>query len=256
MKLRIVSDLHFEFQADGGRHLAKEIATSGPDFDVLCVAGDIGTWTTVRKALRILCEAVGDKPVFFVAGNHEYYGGHFDTGGGHHAFAEAQAFNKNLQWLGPRISDIQNRRVGHHLGQRFIGCTLWFRHDGRRHPGLADFSEISGCAENVDTRAKVEALALSQLVGPNDVVLTHHLPHPNSISPRFTGSDFNRFFLHDVSPIVEHAGAKLWIHGHTHTSCDYVVGSTRVVCNPFGYAVVGDPHEPNPAFDPGFTVEI
>ncbi|OXH93504.1 metallophosphoesterase, partial [Burkholderia multivorans] len=28
----------------------------------------------------------------------------------------------------------------------------------------------------------------------------------------------------------------LWVHGHTHTSFDYVVeGGTRVVCNPRGY---------------------
>ena len=28
---------------------------------------------------------------------------------------------------------------------------------------------------------------------------------------------------------------KLWTHGHTHHEFDYMVGSTRVVCNPRGY---------------------
>jgi hypothetical protein len=31
---------------------------------------------------------------------------------------------------------------------------------------------------------------------------------------------------------------RLWVHGHTHTTCDYELGSTRVACNPYGY-----PHE-------------
>jgi hypothetical protein len=43
----------------------------------------------------------------------------------------------------------------------------------------------------------------------------------------------------------------LWIHGHTHESFDYVVNSTRVVCNPRGYA----PMELNEAFDPVLTVD-
>jgi len=28
---------------------------------------------------------------------------------------------------------------------------------------------------------------------------------------------------------------KLWVHGHTHDPYDYVIGETRVVCNPRGY---------------------
>jgi hypothetical protein len=43
----------------------------------------------------------------------------------------------------------------------------------------------------------------------------------------------------------------LWIHGHTHESVDYFVNSTRVVCNPRGYA----PMELNESFDPVLTVD-
>jgi hypothetical protein len=46
---------------------------------------------------------------------------------------------------------------------------------------------------------------------------------------------------------------KLWIHGHTHDRCDYVLAETRVVANPLGY-----PNEVRSleAFDPAFRVEI
>jgi len=35
--------------------------------------------------------------------------------------------------------------------------------------------------------------------------------------------------------IVDHPQIKLWTHGHTHEDFDYMVGSTRIVCNPRGY---------------------
>lgn len=58
-----------------------------------------------------------------------------------------------------------------------------------------------------------------------------------------------------MSPIVENAGAALWVHGHTHSSFDYMAGETRVVCNPFGYAA-NCPGEPNREFDGTLTVEV
>ncbi len=35
--------------------------------------------------------------------------------------------------------------------------------------------------------------------------------------------------------ILDHPQIKLWTHGHTHEDFDYMIGSTRVVCNPRGY---------------------
>ena len=35
--------------------------------------------------------------------------------------------------------------------------------------------------------------------------------------------------------ILDHPEIKLWTHGHTHEDFDYMIGSTRVVCNPRGY---------------------
>jgi hypothetical protein len=64
-------------------------------------------------------------------------------------------------------------------------------------------------------------------------------------------------FCSDLSELVEGSGAALWVHGHTHASCDYVAGQTRVVCNPKGYGPVktGGEYE-NPEFDAGLIVEI
>ena len=35
--------------------------------------------------------------------------------------------------------------------------------------------------------------------------------------------------------IMDRPNIKLWTHGHTHEDFDYMVGDTRVVCNPRGY---------------------
>ena len=35
--------------------------------------------------------------------------------------------------------------------------------------------------------------------------------------------------------IMDRPNIKLWTHGHTHEEFDYMVGDTRVVCNPRGY---------------------
>jgi Icc-related predicted phosphoesterase len=83
------------------------------------------------------------------------------------------------------------------------------------------------------------------------VVITHHLPHPSSVHPKYTGDGLNPSFASDLSALVREP-VKVWIHGHTHESMDYVVNGTRVVCNPRGYL----PQEPNAAFDGGLVVEV
>lgn len=35
--------------------------------------------------------------------------------------------------------------------------------------------------------------------------------------------------------ILDRPQIKLWTHGHTHEQFDYMLGTTRVVCNPRGY---------------------
>lgn len=89
-------------------------------------------------------------------------------------------------------------------------------------------------------------------VCPGDVVVTHHLPHPRSIAQQYARSSLNRFFVaQDAAELVERSGAQLWVHGHTHATCDYIVGETRVICNPRGY-----PNESRSGFELGCVVEV
>lgn len=246
MRIRPVSDLHFEFQRDHGASLIKEIVTE--PFDVLVVAGDLCSVKGLYAALRTVCEAT-EKPVVFVMGNHEAYGGSWQR-----AYDEARraaaTFN-NLHFL-----ENESVELG---GERFLGTTLWFPHSGDPDPMdnfMGDFRYIRDIYDRVlpDKPIKARHFLQSQIT-PGSVVVTHYLPSRQSISSKYTDSPLNRYYVHPLEALLMERKAALWIHGHTHDSCDYVCNETRVVCNPFGYAV-NQPGEPNPEFDSSLTIEV
>ena len=62
----------------------------------------------------------------------------------------------------------------------------------------------------------------------------------------------HRFYVHLLDDLVEDHKPALWAHGHTHLSCDYQLGVTRVVCNPYGYGG----YRVNKGFRRGLVIEI
>lgn len=253
MKLNILSDLHL---GQG------ELAPPANDADLVVLAGDIA-----RPAEALAWAQRLDKPVLYVAGNHEFYGGSL-TG------AAAQ-----LQQLcsGTRVSVLDRQCVV--IGKvRFLGCTLWtdfllFGEGERQQAAIAeamrfmrDFSRIRLNDDAPDLFTPRHSMALfrrdrdwlaGELAKAHDgptVVVTHHAPARGSIHPRFGQSLLNACFVSDAQDLLGGARVQLWIHGHTHDSFDYVLNGTRVVCNPRGYAKGGV--NENAAFDPDFTVGI
>jgi predicted phosphodiesterase len=69
------------------------------------------------------------------------------------------------------------------------------------------------------------------------VVIGHHTPSHTSCHPRYKDDQImNGGYHSDLSEfILDRPGIKLWTHGHTHELFDYMIGSTRIVCNPRGY---------------------
>lgn len=246
MKLRIASDLHFEFHADGGAHLASDV-TSGDDFDVLVVAGDLSDKAIIARSLSTLA-VMTKKPIVFVPGNHEFYGStkHSTL----EAIDSAALAYPHLHVLNDSTVTID--------GQRFVGTPLWFRRSNAPKALMNDFVQISRFDSWVYPANEAAERFLAAEVRATDIVVTHYLPTPESIAPEYRGSPLNPFFLCDLTTFIRAETPKLWVHGHTHSSCDYEVRgwesgfSTRVVCNPFGYAG----HEENPKFSAHFTVEV
>ena len=261
MRLWILSDLHIE-------SCRWDVPDPRPDYDVLIAAGDIHN--PASAGVEWLAERAAGKPVIYVPGNHEWY-----AGGGERPMdreasrAEQLAREAGVTWLMDDTAIIG--------GVRFIGATLWTDYAlygdvrmGMRaaRVGLNDhrmiYTKAVGAAFSPeDARALHEqslAFIKQTVAEPFDgatVIVTHHLPHPKSIAPRFLGDPLNPAFCSDLSPFVEACGAALWVHGHTHASLDYRAGQTRVVCNPKGYGPRG-PGAPieNQLFDPGFVVNV
>ena len=253
MKLNILSDLHLGFGA-----------MDGPvnDADVVVLAGDVGRpREAIAWALRL------DKPVLYVPGNHEFYGGSIDG-----RLEELQRLSE-----GTRVQVLDQHEV-HIDGVRFLGATLWtdfelFGEPQQRAASRAeaqrtmrDFSRIRTREVGSELFTPDDAAAifqrhaawlqreLAQEHEGETVVITHHAPTRHSIHPRFADSLLNACFVSDAEHLLRAGRVALWVHGHTHDSFDHTLHGTRVVCNPRGYARGGV--NENAAFDPDFCVEL
>ena len=253
MKIALLSDLHLSVHPLDAPHT---------DADVVVLAGDLH-----RPAQAMAWAAQFAQPTLFVAGNHEFYGSDLVTTQAQlrtHAAASQVRVLERSEWR--------------YQGVRFLGCTLWsdyrlFTSPEQRAEGLhqaqgfvRDFSRI-GIAPDFPDRftPTVSQLLFDQSVawleerfaqpftGPT-VVITHFAPTPASIAPQFVGSPLNACFVSDLQAEILRWQPRLWLHGHMHHSCDYAVGTTRIVANPRGYAPQGVPE--NTTFAPGLVLEI
>jgi predicted phosphodiesterase len=250
VKLNILSDLHLS---------RGELPAPANDADLVVLAGDVG-----RPSQAIAWASRLAKPVLYVPGNHEFYGGSIDG-----TAAELKRLAAGTQ---VRILDGEELLIA---GVRFLGATLWTdfmladeaeaRAAAMREAErfMRDFSVVRIGEQRFSPQASARLFARhaawlqARLAEPHagpTVVITHHAPSPRSIHPRFAGSALNACFVSNAEHLIDGRRAQLWIHGHTHDSFDYRINGTRVVCNPRGYAKNGV--NENPSFDAEWQVEI
>jgi predicted phosphodiesterase len=248
MRLHVLSDLHL---SRGGLQVPQN------DADVVVLAGDIA-----RPREAIAWARSFDKPVLYVPGNHEFYGGSIA--------GTVDELKRLCEGTSIRVLDNEEAVID---GVRFLGSTLWtdfMLEEEKREAAMQeatrfmrDFSRIQ-FGETTFTPEHSAALftlhagwlagKLAEAHAGPTVVITHHAPSPLSIHPRFAGSLLNGCFVSDSEHLLDGERACLWIHGHTHDSFDYERNGTRVVCNPRGYAKDGV--NENPLFDANLIVEV
>lgn len=252
MKLWIISDMHLEFDTVA---LPPQI----PQADVCIAAGDIHRG--FKNAIGWLGTHIAPRmPVIFVAGNHEFYRGSIVEG-----LEEAKEAASQF----PGIHYLENDTALID-GVRFIGATLWtdFRIHGHqelamlfaRNNNMNDYRAIFWRKkpwirltpqDTVRMHGNSRAFLSTALTVPfKTVVVTHHLPHMLSVPERFRGDLLSAAYASDLSDLIEQGRPNLWIHGHTHDSVDYVVGETRIICNPKGY------NDENSLFNPTLVIEV
>lgn len=252
MRVQVLSDLHLGVSG---------LETPRAAADVMVLAGDIA-----RPAQAIAWASYVGRPVLYVSGNHEFYGGSIA--------GTARELKRLSRGTVVRMLDCDQIVLG---GVRFLGATLWTdfllagaeqREQAMAQAGVAvrDFSRIhqdqapdalfspaDAAALFARHRAWLQARLAEPFAGPT-VVITHHAPSPRSIHPRFATSPLNGCYISDLEYLMASHRVRLWIHGHTHDSFDYAVNGTRVVCNPRGYAKAGV--NENAAFDPALTIDL
>ncbi len=231
-RLLILSDIHTEFHADCGKSFFESFKDA--DYDVAVIPGDISDNQNLSQSLEYLGDNL--KEVVFTKGNHECWGSSIKkTDDLIRNFCNKKS---NLHYL-EKDSVVIN-------GQRFSGCTLWFKEVpmtavlGR---GWSDFLKIKDFNKDVWDENNKSIKFLNDEVQDDDVVLTHYLTSEKCVSNRFKNDPYNIFFVCPIDDIIWKKQYKLSVHGHTHDSCDTNLGLTRIVCNPFGY--VGNQLNPN-----------
>jgi predicted phosphodiesterase len=284
MKIKLVSDLHLEFSDIN--------ITNDDKCDVLILSGDImvaqdlhdhhaadfspysnGALADLGRKLQRVARfrdflkrcSFQFPHVVYVAGNHEFYHGKFFAGIDY--LREECAKYPNIYFLECDTKVIDD--------VTFMGATLWtdmnkgdpltmhaiegmmndfriIRNDKR------EFARMS--ARDVVTRhARTLQYFRSVLAEQHDrkfVVVGHHSPSFQSVHETYKNEYLmNGGYHSDLSEfIMDHPQIKLWTHGHTHHPFDYVIGETRVVCNPRGYE--SDGYSEDSGWNPNIVLEI
>ena len=279
MKIKLVSDLHLEFSDIN--------IQNDKDYDVLILSGDILIINDLHdhpeskySHLEIAALKFGQSRahlfrdflkrcsfqfphVVYVAGNHEFYHGEFHRGV-EHLREECNKF-PNIYFLERDIQFID--------GVLFVGGTLWTdmnKGDPMTLHAIGDMMNDFRVIRNDEhgytklrpahamDRYRKTVEYIKKMVDVNGdrkcVVVGHHAPSFQSIGEQYKHDTLmNGGYASDLSEfIMDRPQIKLWTHGHMHQTFDYMIGETRVVCNPRGY----ESHGEVSGWDPNILIEI
>ena len=265
MKIAVCSDIHLEF---GDINLKNEDGA-----DVLILGGDIlVAKDTIMDPTGIIENAKAQRlhdfmsrcsfqfpHVVYIMGNHEHY---------HGDYAKSAKILQEFcgQWDNVHFLDKQSVKID---DVTFIGGTLWtdmngedaltMRHiagmmndfrivdnsnriryfrdaDGNSHERTARFQPEDAVEDHKAMLGYISTVIEGRF-DERFVVVGHHAPSKASTHPRYKDEAImNGGYSTNLEDfIVDHPQIKLWTHGHTHEDFDYMVGTTRIVCNPRGY---------------------
>ena len=282
MKIKLVSDLHLEFSDINIKN--------DQNYDVLILGGDImiaeelydhptvdfNPWTAgavadlgrkqerVQRFRDFLKRCSFQFPhVVYVAGNHEFYHGKWNRT--LTVLSDECAKFPNVYFLEAGCKKIDD--------VTFIGGTLWTDmnqgdpvtlHSVRDM--MNDFRVIKKELEGYTNLKPSDTVVrhrhmlgyIKQIVAEKHnekfVVVGHHAPSKISTHENYKDQFLmNGAYSSDLSEfIMDRPQIKLWTHGHTHHPFDYVIGETRIVCNPRGY----EGYEPESGWNPNIMIEV
>ena len=267
MKIAVCSDIHLEFgpisldNTEGADVLILGgdicVAKDGMDRDVYGIFDRFYRNSQIHTFFQECCARFPH--VIYIAGNHEHY--HGDYSNTITILRDRLGYLVNLH--------ILDKEMVHLNGVSFIGGTLWTDMNNEDPITLLHMSGMMNdfrCVKNsnrvvhfkdhqgkfqtrpsmfspedaVEDHKKMMEYVRLMIEGKFDqkfVVVGHHAPSKQSTHPRYKEETImNGGYSTALDEfIMDHPQIKLWTHGHTHEDFDYMIGSTRIVCNPRGY---------------------
>jgi predicted phosphodiesterase len=277
MKIKVVSDLHLEFS---------DVNIPNNGCDVLILSGDILLASPLhdfsadipdtdikshrhaqairfRNFLRYCSE---DFPnVIYIAGNHEFYHGKFYQS--LDILREECAQFANVHFLEDKSVTIDDTI--------FVGGTLWtdmcdldpmtmlfseqrmndYNLIKNDHNGYRAISAKDTAMRHRKTLEHIRVVVDNAPYDMKIVVVGHHAPSFQSVDKRYKGNSINGAYASDLTNfILDRPRINVWTHGHMHSRNDYMIGPTRIVCNPRGYCQNG--YGEDTGWDVNLIVEI
>lgn len=228
MKIQLCSDIHLEYGDLSSSDFPNIVKPCAP---ILILAGDVGNpFQEIYKDFLSFC-ATHFENVLLLSGNHEYYGFNMDKV--NHQINNIVEPFPNVVFLNNKIWGFDNIK--------FIGTILW-SHIPDEVPNselsfINDYHLIKGfhrVLSNLlfEQNVKFIQQSLECDTAQKCIVLTHHAPSYQSISPEYRGNDLNHCFFSDLEYIFQESkNLKCWIHGHTHYNIEYKIDTKPVYCN-------------------------
>ncbi len=259
MKISLVSDVHLEF--------GDWYPVNPYNAEILILSGDIMVASHLKNSdkkndkqtnlqdryIKFLENCSKEyKEVIYIMGNHEHYNGAFTETS---VILREECKKFNIHFLDNEFIKIDDIT--------FIGSTLWTDMNNKSpisiycvQRALNDFVTIKNMVENEEgekvymgkftpldsVKEHEKSLKfIESVIQENQdgmfIVVGHHAPSPLSIHPKYKGDiHVNGAYASDLSEFIfSYPQIKIWTHGHTHYPFDYMIGTTRVVCNPRGY---------------------
>jgi predicted phosphodiesterase len=284
MKIKVVSDLHLEFSDIN--------ITNDEACDVLILSGDImvandlhdhpaplsGGWygddyrqlgrrqQSAQRYRDFLKRCSFQFPhTIYVAGNHEFYHGKWQQT--LETLATECERHPNIYFMergAKKIDDVT-----------FIGSTLWtdmnkadpltlhavrdmmmdykcIRKEFEGYTTLKPHDTVMRHRQSLDYIKNVVA----ERGDEKFVVIGHHSPSFQSVHEQYRSEYLMNGAYHSSLEefILDRPQIKLWTHGHTHHPFDYMIGETRVVCNPRGYE--NDGYSEDTGWNPNIVLEV
>lgn len=256
-----LSDLHLDKSTTvQAACFLKELGTTTSD--CICITGDISRASMLQEHLCEIAEACWPRPVYFVPGNHDYYGG---------SIAEVEADTKRTCTKHKNLRHLNGRQIiPLSLSTCIIGHGGWA--DGRAghyergytrnpdHWAIEDFSGLSHrkALEKMrdlgadSTRAIRQQLPLALSRFRHVLVLTHIPPFPEAVQydGRACDSHLLPHYVNLSAGMAIQGIARAFpsrqitvLAGHTHSACVARVApnvTIRVAASRTGSPRIGD----------------